>query len=400
LRWFAAIAATGLLLVTVLNLAIDPNGAYPTLSLKALSPYRQQLVTRPAKAEMLRRTPCEVLLLGSSRVQVGLPVRAAVYGTNRVCNLGLSGTTLPELAIVLEYALRHQRPQRVLLGTDFFMFSDTRKSTVGFESSRFDPELRVFDYHLKNALGAQATDDSWRLLRQWMRKERPLAVDRGFLPKSLRANTSQRDTFARCIRKFVTEPETYGAYHYSRERLELIRQMIRHCRGAGVDLVIFIPPVHALELETIRAAGLWDTFEAWKRDLGRIAAEENTGSTGPSASSGQATVPIWDFTGFTGPVIEEVPPSGDRRTRMRYYLENSHFTPALGEQLLNRMLVGVPGETAETWGARITTSAIDEHLARLRREREAYATSHAHEVAWVEQLTHDKTGKVSGGEDL
>jgi len=388
---FGAVTAMVLSLVAALNLLVDPSGAYPGIALKTLGPYRQQLVTRPAKAEMLLRTPCEILLLGSSRVQVGLPVRAAAYGTNRVCNLGLSGTTLPELATVLDFALRHQRPKRVVLGTDFFMFSDTRKSTAGFESSRFDPDLKVLDYHLKNALGAQAFDDSWRLFRQWMRRERPLAVERGFLPKALRPNTSQRATFARCIRKFVTEPETYGAYHYSNERLELIRRMIRQCRGAGVDLVIFIPPVHALELETIRAAGLWSTFEKWKRDMTRIAAEE--GASSP--------VPIWDFTGFTGPTIEEVPPADDRKTRMRWYLENSHFTPALGETLLIRMLAGSPEGAGESqWGTQLTPAATEEHLTRLRQERQAYATSHAHEIAWVEQLTRDKSTKVSGGEDL
>jgi hypothetical protein len=392
---FAAITAVGLAVVSVLNLLVDPSGAYPAVSLSALGSYRQQSVTRPAKAEMLLRTPCEILLLGSSRVQVGLPVRASAYGTNRVCNLGLSGTSLPELATVLEFALRRQRPKRVILGTDFFMFSDTRKSTAGFESSRFDPDLRIFDYHLKNVLGAQALADSWRLLRQWMWRERPLAVERGFLPKSLRAGTSQRDTFARCIKKFVTEPETYGAYHYSNERLELVRRMIRQCRRAEVELIIFIPPVHALELETIRAAGLWDTLEGWKRDLTRLAAEENANE--PSARP----VPIWDFTGFAGPVIEEVPRAGDRQTRMRWYLENSHFTPALGEMLLDRMLADL-GDGAEHpgLGARLTPGSLDEHLARLRREREAYATSHAHEIAWVSELTRDKARKVSGGEDL
>ncbi len=176
---FFALLLAGLAAVMLFNLLADPNGAYPRWSLAALAPYRQQLVTRSAKAEMLLRNRCDVLLLGSSRVQVGIPVQAKVYDTERVYNLGLSGTTLPEMAAVLDFALRQQRPKRVLVGTDFFMFSDTRKATAGFESSRFDPELGLFDYHFKNLLGAHALDDSYRLTRQWLRHERPLAVQRG-----------------------------------------------------------------------------------------------------------------------------------------------------------------------------------------------------------------------------
>jgi hypothetical protein len=386
---FFALVLAGLAGVMVFNVLADPNGAYPRWSLSALAPYRQQLLTRSAKAEMLLRNRCDILLLGSSRVQVGLPVNAKIYGTEQVYNLGLSGTTLPELAAVLEFALRHQRPKRVLLGTDFFMFSDTRKATAGFESSRFDPQLGMFDYHFKNLLGAHALDDSYRLTRQWLRHEQPLGVQRGFLPKSLRASASQRETFARCIRRFIIEPETYGAYHYSEERLGLVRQMIRQCRQAQVELFIFVPPVHALELETIRVAGLWSTFEQWKKDIVRIVAEENAVDA----------VPFWDFTGFAGPLIEPVPPAGDRQTRMRWYLENSHFTPALGERVLNRMLAGADEKSeSAVFGTRLTPATVDQHLTRLGQEREAFAKSQAHEVAWVEQLARDKGNKNKAGE--
>jgi hypothetical protein len=252
---FGVCTMCGLAGVAGLNLLIDPIGAYPTLSLRVLEPYRQQIVSRPAKGEMVARHACDVVLLGTSRVQVGIPVTNPAYGTDHVLNLGLNGTTLTETAAVLDHVLRTKRPKRVLFGADFLLFSDVRGLGPGFENSRFNPDLETVEYHFKNILGSPMLDDSWRLLRQWIRREPPPPALRGTITKSIRAGTGQREIFARNIRQFLTEPDRYAAFHYSPERLEVFRMMVRKCRAAGTELVVFIPPVHALQLETIRVAG-------------------------------------------------------------------------------------------------------------------------------------------------
>jgi hypothetical protein len=273
--------------------------------------------------------------------------------------------------------LQRQRPKRIFLGTDFLLFSDLRNFGVGFDNSRFNPNLETLDYHLKNLLGSQMLADSCDLLRSWLRGKPPAPGGWGFAPKAIRPGVRQRDTFARNIRRFIVNPEIYGAYHYSSDRLELFRQMIRRCRDAGIELVVFIPPVHALQLETTRVAGLWPTFERWKGDLVRILAEEGVAEA----------VPLWDFTGYTGRLAEAVPPRGDATTRMKWYLENSHFTSALGDEVLNRMLR--PGEgsgRASDFGVCLTTNNLASHLARLRADREAYAAANPDEVAWVREI--------------
>ena len=383
-RVFAACTLAGLAMVAALNLLVDPLGAYPRVSIQRIGPYRGQLMSRPAKAEMLLRNRCDVLLLGTSRVQVGMPVDHPAYGTTNVMNLGLAGTTLPEIAAVLEFALRFQRPGRVVLGADFFLFSDVRGVGVNFDNSRFNPGLQAFDYHFKNILGSHMVTDSWMLLRQWSRGKPPPKTERGFLPKSLRPGASQRESFARGVRRFLTEPEVYGAYHYSQERLDIFRQMLRRCRDEHIELVVFIPPVHALELETVRVAGLWPTFERWKGDLARILAEEGAADT----------VPFWDFTGYAGAVGENVPAEGDTVTRMRWYFENSHFTPALGELVLDRLLsTGSSAAGAMDFGERLTTKNAERHLTRLRQEREAYVASHPAEIDWMNRLTAEVKDK-------
>ncbi len=374
-RIFAGVAFAGLTGVAAFNLLVDPVGAYPWFAVKNIEPYRPQITSRAAKSEMLLRHPVDVLLLGSSRIQAGIPVRHPAYGTTRVFNLGLNGTTLIETAAVLDLALQRQRPKRVLLGADFLMFSDLRGWNAGFKNSRFNPELEPLEYHFTNILGADTLNDSGLLLRQWLRGNPPPPSERGFDPRTLRPGTSQRGVFANNVRDFVVHH--YGVYHYSLDHLEVFRQIIRQCRDAGVELVVFIPPVHALQLETIRAARLWPIFEHWKGDLVRIVAEEGV----------VEAVPLWDFTGYTGRVAETVPPAGDTTTRMKWYVEGSHFTPALGEEVLNRLLTaGTEQHLPPDFGVRLTTNNLAAQLSRIRADRETYAAAHADEIAWVTQI--------------
>jgi hypothetical protein len=375
----------GLGVILALNALVDPLGAYRSFSLSQFEPYRAQLATRPAKAELIARGNCDTLLLGSSRVLVGLPVSHPAYNTPQVYNLALSGTMLTETSDVLDFSLRHNRLKRVLLGTDFHMFSDAREVKSSFETSRFNPQLDLLEYHCRNLFGSQALDESWRLFWQRLRGRSPPPGEHGWVPKSVPRNLSQRELFTQRIRASLTNPGSDAGYRRSPERFEQFRQMIQRCRRENVELILFIPPVHALQLEAVHAAGLWSEFEQWKKDLVRIVAEEG----------GADAIPIWDFTGFKGRVAEPIPAEGDRITRMKWYLEISHFTPALGQVVVERML-GQPENARgnpDDFGVRLNAANIESHLARIRADREAYAVAHPEEIALVAQLAVATKGK-------
>lgn len=367
----------GLAGVVALNLLVDPFGAYPFAALKKLQPYRSGVATRESKAELAARGTFDTLVLGSSRMRVGLPTDHPAYGSTNVCNLGLSGTTLAETGGALDFALKKNPARRVLLGADFHMFSESRGVDPTYEVSRFNPRLDLLEYHGRNLLGARALGEAWPLFKDWMRGRPPLVGDRGSVPKYLPERASQREAFAKRLRTSLVAAGAEGSFVRSADRLETFRQMVRQCRRDGVELIVFIPPIHALQLEAVRAAGQWPNYEEWKRDLVRILAEE--GAT--------ASVPLWDFQGFTGVLAEPVPTEGDRTTRMKYYLEASHFTPALGGLVLERMLHPANGGADESsFGVRLTPANLEAHLAATRAERDAYAALHPGEIAWVKVI--------------
>ena len=92
---------------------------------------------------------------------------------------------------------------------------------------------------------------------------------------------------------------------------------------------------------------------------------------------------LWDFTGYWGPTMEEVPPPGDTTTRMKYYFENSHYTPAMGALMLDHMF----GDATKEFGARIGPANLEAHLQRIRQQRESYAAGHAEEIRQVQQIS-------------
>jgi hypothetical protein len=68
---------------------------------------------------------------------------------------------------------------------------------------------------------------------------------------------------------------------------------------------------------------------------------------------------------------------------MKFYFENSHYTPAMGAFILDRMFLGATNE----FGAVLTTANIEEHLQRIREQREKWARHHPAEVQWVQGIS-------------
>lgn len=359
------------------NCLLDPIGAHPTVSLSAARPYRQPVTSRIAKAELIAHGDCEVLLAGSSRVQVGLPVDASLYNGALAYNMGLDGTTLTETKAVLEFAILHNSIKRVILGVDFLLFSDVREGTSRYKDSKFNPQLNLFEYFLQNAIGSDATVQSWSIMRRMLEREASPLAERGFAPKFVPNGLSQRDLFALRIRQFINDPETFGRFRYSQQQLAIFRDIVRRCRSRGIKLTVFIPPVHALHLEMIRSLGLWRNFESWKSDLTRILAQEAMSEP----------IPLWDFTGYEGRVAEDVPRAGDHTTRMKWYYESSHFTPALGKLVLRSIHEGQGRKPEqETFGVVLNCDNLSRDLDRTRAAREVYVAGHTADVAWLKQI--------------
>jgi hypothetical protein len=358
----------GLAAVAALNVLVDSPGAYPGLHLRGLEPQRRLKYDRVHKAEMARFGDWEFIILGSSRAKAGFPADFPAFQTNRTLNLGMDGVRFAEIVGAFEFARQRNPIRHVLLALDFYLFAPGEDPILDYPESRFNPTFDRVSYYGKQLLGQAAIAESWEAIRHHWKHENPgLQSRNGFYDHHLGATTSQRQLFDQVLRAALPG---VSRQTLSPAVLEQFRRMVRECRDGQIDLQIVLMPVHALELECIHAGGNWATYVAWKSDLVRVIADEGM----------QGTVGLWDFTGFSGPPAETVPPAGDAKTRMTYFYENSHCTPVFGRLMLEA-IYGPPG--AARFGVRLDGANLAAHQARMLKDRDTYAEQNPAEIRWV-----------------
>jgi hypothetical protein len=151
-------------------------------------------------------------------------------------------------------------------------------------------------------------------------------------------------------------------------------------------------------LVAIRDAGLWPTYEAWKRDITGIVEEEGR-------RLGRPPLPLWDFSGFNSVTSETIPAYGVTSPQMRYWWEPSHYQSLVGAMMLDRILGhvefgrDVPGD----FGVRLDSATIDGIIDQTRRGALAYAAAHPDEIGIVtEAVDHLMEGQEGAdcGEDV
>ncbi len=378
---FLLVFASLALAVAAFNVLVDPFDVFQYLRLDGWNASKYGGSTREERGLALWRDNYDALVVGSSRAEVGYRPDHPAWGGRPVYVAALGGTNLYELEHVYAYAARKQRPKVVLLALDFLLFGSRRTTRPGFTTSAFNPErdneatlpqLTLSLFALQSSVSTLARNRRGEAADYW----RGHRYGRRTFAAALAEDGHSR-LFDKTIRDFLRDPTLYRDYVYGADRLASLKAMVDHARADGTEVHLVINPVHAVQLETVRAAGLWPTFEQWKRDLVRV------------AEGGGAPVPLWDFTAYTGPQAEPVPPDGDLATRMQWYFECSHFTEALGDRVLARVLP--PERTAEdqSFGTRLDSADLEAHLDHLRQDRERYAAEFPDEVRRVERARDD-----------
>jgi hypothetical protein len=298
-----------------------------------------------------------------------MPADHPLFATNRACNLAVDAARMSEAAAMFDYTHRHNPLRRVLLCLDFAMFRGSTFYRFDFDDSRFNPRLSLFEYHCKNLLGADAISHSFEVAFDLVQKHFPPEGSRnGFYVRALRPDISQRVLFDKSLRSLAFG---YASQQVATNEMQGLRDVLVAARENHIDLVLAINPVHALDLELLVAGENWPRFEQWKRDVVAMIAHES-----PKAV-------LWDFTGYWEPTVEAVPAPGDTTTRMKFYFENSHYTPTMGALILDRMFF----HATNNFGAIITIANIEEHLRLIREQREMYARAHADDEQWVQRIS-------------
>jgi len=167
-------------------------------------------------------------------------------------------------------------------------------------------------------------------------------------PKGASSETTMLET----VKGFLGPGGHYNDIKRVDRSLGEFEALLLAANAKGVKTDLFISPTHAALMETLDVAGLWKTYEAWKRRLAAM------------ASRHKAT--LWDFGGYTA--LSTVPLSEAQGS----FIDASHYRPAVGKRLL-----AIMGENTSSpaFGRRLTSENIASELAAQREARKTYRTN-------------------------
>ena len=382
-RVLTGLISTAIVIVAI-NIGVDPYGAFNVVTLPGFNSEKLERLAgggRVTKSLDLRRADYDVLVLGTSRTQIGIDPKSPALNGRATYNAALSGTTMVELHRVGLYALDHRQPTDLVLGLDFMAYT-TRFSTWGdFDESGFAGRSVAFMYP-RRIFSLSALRDSFvtvvtnRLgLKSYQRGD-------GFHDAALRwGNKEPRSLFTRILaNNFFVNPDTYAEFDYGVDRVQLTHDLMGRYARAGVRVHAFISPIHARQQEALDAMVLYKTFERWKRDIVTVVAALNNE---PRADGPR--IALWDFSGFNSVTTEPVPSSGSQEST-RWYWESSHFKRELGDIVLARMLASDSTSAPADFGVLLSPEMIDRHLADIEDARRQYHRDQPQEIADIARL--------------
>ncbi len=336
-RYLRRLALAVLLLVAALaglNYYADPYGVWryglPGDSIKSRPAIRNQ--ERLHKAHAVRLADADCLILGNSRVVVGLDPNHPSL-PEKTYNLGLSAANIYECLRYLQHAAALKKPKLVLLAIDKGMFDADSRPEVDFDEKRLavaadgtpQPHWRRADIP-ETLFSLDALVDSLKTLRDntgvkykdGMRDEvlmKPYTIPAKILAENERWKDGSR--------KFSWNNKTG-----ENAQRTAFMQILEFCAVRGIELSIFTNPLHAEMLDIEYGDGR--DFIEWALWLSSSLTVEH--------DFGANLFGVQNFYHFRPENSELFPSPADKESRMESYWEISHYKKNVGDRVLAEVI--------------------------------------------------------------
>lgn len=356
-KWFNALIIYSLLILSIIscfNYFVNPYNIFQVKNIQNFNEKKIESKEYLKKARDLAVQKPNLIFLGTSRTRVGLdPYYYYIKTGDTAYNLGLSGANMYEQRRYFEYSLLvNPHIEKVIIGLDFEAFNEYRPNTVNFSEDRLSTQYYTKNDLLSNLLTYQATKDSIHVLFDNISDKdiytNKILLNDGshyeneLLLKHKELLASGRNRFYEHLNEHLQNETVLKNYKLSTNRLDDLKYIINSCRENNIEFIIFIHPVHAIQLEGINKAGLWEEFEEWKKEIVKLS-------------------PVWDFTGYNQ-ITTSSPTNFDT------YLDQSHYRKWVGNLIMDRILLTKENPSPE-FGTYITNENIYESLKELKLKR-------------------------------
>lgn len=365
---FLLFVSLPLSLVGTFNLLVDPYDVFDTPNWFGInhSKPKKDNNDRLFKASDLTRLKPTTIILGSSRTKQGIDPEYSVFADDRsTYNLAINGPNVYEVRRYLEHAIANQSNIReIVFGVDFFMFNANLKNQPSFSEDRLGKKHISVNDAINSLFSLDTLNISKATIEASLKE--PNRYDpygkNGFMPNR---NINDGNTKWRFDRSIELYFQLHSDYQFSDKYLADFKKIVELCQQHKIDLKVFISPSHATDMEAIHITDRWQIMENWKREIVKI-------------------TPVWDFSGYNSVTTEPI------KDVMKNYSDNSHYTVAIGNLILDRIFNRSNTKNPSDFGVLLTPENLENYLAKVRSDREVWMKSHADEVKLVEHLKSQK----------
>ena len=378
LQAMALSVAVPMTVVLLVNLIVDPFRVYRLTRMVESNSQTGNLYT--TAAENFRHARPRVVMVGSSRVVDG--IRDQSVSQNELpFKVAVRGTSWTEQKQVLRYLMEDEHhPDKVIFGLDL----DTvlRKSRPSdFHQSRFSQSYKPLDYHACNLLSMHAFKKSASTLFRGSGG----SSDSDQIEQMVQRHGSNR-VFEKQLQRRIEMHSPAKAIDKIESAIIELDQIVVAAREKSIDFQVVMLPIHALSLEKLYRTGYGDSVEYLKREVSRVVAKHH--------------VSFWDFTGYTSVTTESVPSDVDSKETMRWFYDSDHFTPELGERVLNAIVAQQLPEQPHELGVLVTQENIDSHLRQIQELRRAYLATSPWGLQMIESRDRVSSSSRQNGQSI
>lgn len=349
LKHLVTCSAAYLTIIFLVNFFADPYG---------LRKYGGRVRNdRLVKAIEVNRLKPNVILIGSSGTARGLsPENPILTKYGKAYNYSLLGASIYELKRYFQHIAHDGHLNSAILSLDFYAFNGLRDVRPGFSESRLGSKTVLpqdfFSLYLSlNSLKLNVNPD---LRGRYFNKNG--TYDHEIDPQR------RSEIFAIELQEdFKPEEQMYAAYQVSSESVRYFQEISELAKDEGIDLEVFIPPLHVTLFYAAMVSEYWPAYEQWMRDI-------------------IAVQPVWDFSGCNSITTEEISPD------MKYFEDPSHYTHKIGDYILERMFGNTSEDTPANFGTLVTLKNIDRHLEQVKSQCKLWQKQNPDAVQWLKNL--------------
>jgi len=362
--------------IAIFNYIINPYGISNNDIIKLVK-IKQSLKMKLVKAIRVKNIKPKSIILGTSRAETGYNPNHD-YFIKPSFNFATSGSSMYENRSNFEYALKQGNLEKVLLVLDYRMFnSKTEKTTYDFETY-FNKTIE-YSYllsldTLKDSLATiRGSSREWEVyLYNGQRKH-------DYKQRSIEKNNGHFNTMLTTELNYYKDyPVDYKYKDTKNNSFDDFEKLVESCYNNNIELDIIFAPNHIRLWETLDYYLGYDKWQNWKKDIvfavDRISQKVN-----------KKVYRIFDFSVYHQFTSEE--PPKDKRIKMKYHWETSHYKNELGLIVLDRLSnINVYND----FGVVINKNNIYNHLMNQQIKRKLFIDTKLFKIEMEQRINYSK----------